>query len=97
MISHTEDGRYILNLHALHNATHIRRILPRHLTKPQPLYIDREARHHEIATALRVTQESKRTATRAKTKATKDANLKIHGEVTAKDTQAVTGAEKVFI
>jgi hypothetical protein len=74
LISHEDDGHFVINMHALHNATLLRNILPRHLTAPKPLYTDRIARHHEIAAELRVTQTEKRARTAAKTKATKEAN-----------------------
>jgi hypothetical protein len=74
LISHQDDGHFVLNLHALHNAALIRQVLPRHLTSPKPLYNDRQARHFEIATKLRVTQALKRETTKAKGKATREAN-----------------------
>ena len=74
LIAHEDDGHFILNLHALHNASIIRKFLPRHLTAPRPLYANRTARHYEIARGLRVTQAEKRARTAAKTKATKEAN-----------------------
>jgi hypothetical protein len=74
LIAHEDDEHFVMNLHALHNATLLRNILPRHLTAPKPLYADRKARHCEIATSLRVTQAAKRSLTAAKSKATRDAN-----------------------
>jgi hypothetical protein len=74
LIAHEDDGHFIVNLHALHNATLIRKMLPRHLIAPKPLYADRTARHYEIAAGLRVTQVEKRARTAAKTKATREAN-----------------------
>jgi len=61
-------------IRCFHNATLLRKILPRHLTAPKPLYVNRKARHCEIATGLRVTQAAKRSLTAAKSKATRDAN-----------------------
>jgi hypothetical protein len=74
LIAHEDNGHFIVNLHALHNATLIRKILPRHLTAPKPLYSHRTARHYEIAAGLRVTQVEKRARTAAKAKATREAN-----------------------
>jgi hypothetical protein len=74
LISHEDDGHFIINMHALHNATLLQNILPRHLTTPKPLYTDRIAQHHEIATELRVMQAEKCARTAAKTKAMKEAN-----------------------
>jgi hypothetical protein len=52
----------------------IRKILPRSLTAPKPLYDDRRARHFEIASILRVTQAEKWELTKAKAKAMREAN-----------------------
>lgn len=75
LIGHNDDLHFVLNMHALHNATLIRKILPPHLTLPTLIYPDREARHFELATKLRVSQAEKRAATKAKRAATKNANL----------------------
>jgi hypothetical protein len=61
-------------MHAFHNATLLRKILPRHLTAPKPLYIDRKAHHFEIAAGLQVTQTEKWARTAAKAAATREAN-----------------------
>jgi hypothetical protein len=74
LIAHEDDGHFVINMHAFHNATLLRKILPRHLTAPKPLYIDRKARHFEIAAGLRVTQTEKRARTAAKAAATREAN-----------------------
>jgi hypothetical protein len=73
LIAHQDDDHFILNLHALHNATLIHKILPCHLTVPKPLYEDRQARHFEIAAELWVSQAEKRARSAAKAKATKAA------------------------
>ena len=75
-IYHEDDKHFVVNTHALHNATLLRKFLPRNLTAPKPLYNDREAKHHEIAAKLRVTQAEKRARTAAKRKATQDAKKK---------------------
>ncbi|KAH9833182.1 uncharacterized protein C8Q71DRAFT_684139, partial [Rhodofomes roseus] len=58
VIKHVGDGpdadRYILNIHALHNAALIRQTLPRSLTAPKP-YIpiqERVKKHYEMAAKL---------------------------------------------
>ena len=71
LISHEGDGCFVINMHALHNATLLHNILPRHLTAPKYLYTDRMAQHHEVAAQLRVTQVEKRARTAVKSKATR--------------------------
>ncbi|EIN05335.1 hypothetical protein PUNSTDRAFT_36762, partial [Punctularia strigosozonata HHB-11173 SS5] len=44
-VIHTGDDHYFLNLHALHNASRIREVLPRHLTAPQCAFPDRQQHH----------------------------------------------------
>lgn len=74
-IAHNMTRRqFVLNTHALHNATLIRRHLPRVLFKPESLYQDREKRHHELASSLRVTQVAKRAETQRKRKETREKN-----------------------
>jgi hypothetical protein len=60
LISHRDDGHYIINTHALHNAMLLRDVLPREHTKPIPLFTDRQKRHFEIAAEMRVTQDLRR-------------------------------------
>src|ERR1700732_1034538 len=74
LISHEDDGHFVINMHALHNATLLRNILPRHLTAPKCLYTDRTVRHHEIAAQIRVTQVEKCARTAVKSKAMREAN-----------------------
>ncbi|KAI0682681.1 hypothetical protein BC835DRAFT_1424141 [Cytidiella melzeri] len=71
-VVHRDDGRYILNMHALHNAHLVRSILPRSLTTPVPLVPDREAFHRQIAEGLRVSGPAKRAETQAKAKNTRE-------------------------
>ncbi|THU77701.1 hypothetical protein K435DRAFT_701826 [Dendrothele bispora CBS 962.96] len=75
-LEHSEDNHFIINTHALHNSTLLRNLLPRPLTEPKPLHEDRRIYHFSVATEYRVTQDAKRKATAAKTKATKAANKK---------------------
>ncbi|KAL6299568.1 hypothetical protein BKA93DRAFT_742110 [Sparassis latifolia] len=73
-VKHTSDDRFLLNMHALHNASLIRQSLPRHLTAPVPYLRDRRAKHDELAASLRITGPAKRAETMAKTQATKEKN-----------------------
>ncbi|KAF8147592.1 hypothetical protein K438DRAFT_1910535 [Mycena galopus ATCC 62051] len=68
---HSDDSRFHINLHALHNAHLIRETLPRHLTKPKPCFTDREIKHNEFAATLRETGPEKRAETQARAQATK--------------------------
>lgn len=70
-IKHMLCERYIINTHALHNATQIRRYLPRYLTVPRPLIAERARRHSEMAAGLRVSQATKRAQTKAQAAATR--------------------------
>ncbi len=51
---------------AFHNAHLIRASLPRSLVAPTPLYPDRQRKHFECAERLRVSQNVKRTAAKAR-------------------------------
>ncbi|KAK7463484.1 hypothetical protein VKT23_006832 [Stygiomarasmius scandens] len=75
-IEHVDDQRYIVNMHALHNAARLRKYLPRYMTVPRPLYPDRRKRHDELATALRVTEAEKRVKRKEKAAATRAENAK---------------------
>jgi hypothetical protein len=86
LIAHTDSNHFVLNTHALHNAHLLRRVLPRELMAPKPLYEDRTARHYKIAESLRVTQSEKRARTAAKRKATLDAKKKNRAALEDSDT-----------
>ncbi|KAJ7441176.1 hypothetical protein B0H11DRAFT_1933111 [Mycena galericulata] len=73
---HSDDSRFLLNMHALHNAHLVREILPRHLTKPKPCFPDRCAKHDEFAAKLREIGPAKRAQAQAKAQATKLKNKK---------------------
>ena len=75
-ICHEDDKHFVVNTHALHNVTLLHKFLPCNLTAPKPLYNDCEAKHHEIAAKLQVTQAEKCARTAAKQKATQDAKKK---------------------
>ena len=74
LITHKDNGHFVINMHAFHNATLLWKILPRHLTAPKPLYVDQKARQFEITAGLRVTQAEKQARTAAKAAATREAN-----------------------
>lgn len=84
LIGHTDDLHFVLNMHALHNTTLLRHILPPHLTQSKLLYPDSRTRHYEIAGKLRLTQALKRATAKTKRAATTKANL-------AKKTAAAAG------
>ena len=65
-IEHQPIERFIINMHAFHNAHLIRASLPRSLVVPIPLYPDRQRTHFECAERLRVAQQVKRTAAKAR-------------------------------
>ncbi|OBZ68017.1 hypothetical protein A0H81_11962 [Grifola frondosa] len=60
MWEHSDDNKFILNLHALHNAALTRRILPRYLTEPLPYLQDRISEHKDMAAKLRVIHDARR-------------------------------------
>ncbi len=73
VIKHTDNGKFILNMHALHNAAHIRKVLPRNLTAPKPYIQDRVSLHREAAAQLRDILHARRETTKA-TKALRKKN-----------------------
>ncbi|KAJ7198300.1 hypothetical protein GGX14DRAFT_374386 [Mycena pura] len=66
LLEHADDSHFIINMAALHNATLLRRVLPRALTVPRQLYPDRKAHHTERAATLRISQLTKRARTQEK-------------------------------
>ncbi|THU75815.1 hypothetical protein K435DRAFT_706355, partial [Dendrothele bispora CBS 962.96] len=75
-IVHVNDGRYLLNMHALHNAHLIREALPRHLVAPVPLKSDRVEFHKQLSASLQVSGVEKRALTRTKAAETRERNKK---------------------
>ncbi|KAJ3992124.1 hypothetical protein F5050DRAFT_1580171, partial [Lentinula boryana] len=74
-IKHVDNSeRYIINTHALHNASRIRRYLPRYLTVPRQLICDQKTWHIEIATTLRASQNFKRAERKEKNAMTREKN-----------------------
>ncbi|KAJ6621714.1 hypothetical protein B0H10DRAFT_2187957 [Mycena sp. CBHHK59/15] len=70
-IVHSDDTRFVVNMHAFHNARLLRKVLPVALTKPRCLYVDRRKRHDELAVELAVQQKAKRAETQRKAAATR--------------------------
>ncbi|KAJ3743058.1 hypothetical protein DFH05DRAFT_1401010 [Lentinula detonsa] len=48
-VYHSDDIRYLMNMHALHNAHLVREVLPRSLVIPIPLQIHRNEFHEELS------------------------------------------------
>lgn len=94
-VAHAAEDRYILNMHAIHNAHLIRKALPRQLSQPIPYLseAERAAKHAEYAAVAHDVQITKRTeatlkaqATRARNKATKELDSTMAGaELTLRD------------
>jgi hypothetical protein len=71
LISHANDTHFILNMHAIHNAHLLRRVLPRELWRPVLLYPDQIVRHSAVAAKLRPLMQEKRQARSEKAAATR--------------------------
>lgn len=65
-MSHPAHDKFIINLHALHNAWRIREVLPRNLTEPVPYVADREKFHFKMARKLQKTNPKKRAKAKEK-------------------------------
>ncbi|THV03142.1 hypothetical protein K435DRAFT_652024 [Dendrothele bispora CBS 962.96] len=62
-LTHADDDRFVINTHALHNASRLQNFLPRHLVEPKPLHQDQQAFHEGVAKSYRESQAKKRKAT----------------------------------
>ena len=79
-VTHTNSERYSINLHALHNCLHLRKVLPRDLTAPVPWSQDRRKLHSQVAEKLQKENPGKRAEAAAKAKATRERNKKNKAE-----------------
>ena len=70
-VKHSNVDRYIINLHAHHNAWRLRKVLPRNLTAPTPYTSDRQKFHDEAAQRLQKENPAKRAEAAAKARATR--------------------------
>ena len=73
-IEHKPVDRFVINMHALHNAHLLQNALPRNLTQPLPLFQDRQAKHFKLAAELRVTKDAQWLAAKEKRNAKKAAD-----------------------
>jgi hypothetical protein len=73
-VEHVDDEHFVINMHAMHNAHLIRRVLPRDLIRPRHLYKNRVKRHHEMSKGMHSAQTQKRAETVAKAQATRAKN-----------------------
>ncbi|TFY77625.1 hypothetical protein EWM64_g6387 [Hericium alpestre] len=90
IVAHTNDTRYLVNMHALHNASRLPDVLPRHLVAPRPLFANRVLKHAEYAADLRQTGPTKRAEAAAKTKQTKEKNKEKRAREEHRDAEAGT-------
>ncbi|KAJ3559426.1 hypothetical protein NM688_g352 [Phlebia brevispora] len=79
VIKHEPQQRFLVNTHSTHNAALLRETLPPELTKPEPLFEDRAAKHHEIATELQLTGPAKRAEARQRAAETRKRNKQDKG------------------
>lgn len=80
-IVHKENTRFVINTHGFHNASLLRKFLPRVLTVPRPLYPDQHGHHTEIAAEVALSLQTKRTARSAKAAATRKGKKKATGHM----------------
>ncbi|KAI0364688.1 hypothetical protein BV20DRAFT_955723 [Pilatotrama ljubarskyi] len=85
VIRHEPVQRYLLSMHALHNAALIRGALPRDLSAPIPYLADRQTRHRELSAMLRTTGPLKRAEAQAKAAETRARRKQAKGSGRAND------------
>lgn len=85
VLQHNDDLQFVINLHAIHNADLLRKTLPRALTAPTPLVLNRDALHDKLAAGLRISGPIKRALTAQKTANTRAAKrMKLAGTAKGK-------------
>lgn len=59
VVKHKNDGRFIVNMHALHNANIIHKLFPQEMYSLPPVTTNREEFHHTLAAQLREAKKGK--------------------------------------
>jgi len=90
-IQHKDDNNFVINMYGIHNATLLRKSLPRHLTAPKALYPDRRLHHGKVAAGLRISQTAKRVQAQAKRKETHAEKKRKRQEAMESDDEAEIG------
>ncbi|EJD38038.1 hypothetical protein AURDEDRAFT_72549, partial [Auricularia subglabra TFB-10046 SS5] len=72
VVKHRSDNHFVLNMHAIHNAVRVRRVLPIALVKPRMRFLNRTEKHNEweqkafsLSAEKRIRTAEKRAATLA--------------------------------
>lgn len=74
-MEHTDDSKFLVNMHAIHNATLIRETVKAVYKGPKPYFgTDRRSHHNAAAAKLRVSGPKKRAEANEKRKATRERN-----------------------
>lgn len=84
LIKHVDDGHFIVNIHALHNAHLIRAIFPSSLIVTPQLSDDRVQLHNNLASILRESSKEKKAKANEKRQATAAAKAKAKVQTTEK-------------
>ncbi|KAL1694690.1 hypothetical protein GGG16DRAFT_46832 [Schizophyllum commune] len=90
VIKHRSDDGYIINMHSIHNRHLLNRVLPPSLTRPVPLFENRQQRLQGLAVELASKLKVKRDTTKAKTAETKRRKKEALEKEAAGDNNAVT-------
>ncbi|KAJ7501284.1 hypothetical protein B0H11DRAFT_2373359 [Mycena galericulata] len=92
-IIHKSPDRFIINTHAFHNAHLLRATLTRDLVAPIPLFPDRQAKHHDLATELRGNLANKKAAAAMK-KRKQAEDIDDDGEEVASESMVASRAKR---
>jgi hypothetical protein len=93
-IEHADDVHFVLNMHALHNAHLLRRVLPRQLVKPRHIQENRLAFHAAAAERLGTQRATRKRVLKAKKAAAKTAKTAAGVEDMEDSSRAQTGSRK---